>query len=158
MPKRKKLIKDRYTFPGGQVVVFALAFAVVGVIALTSSFAAPRGGGGGKPSGGGTISLAMVNDQNVDGQPNYGDSIRFNVSTTATTEPHVRLQCTQNGTLVYTAQTGYYASYPWPWSQTFTLKSGAWTGGAADCTATMYSLSNTGRTTDLATLKFVVNA
>ena len=122
------------------------------------------GGGGGKPGGGGStggsgsMTIVMVNDANGNGTPNWNDTIRFNVSTTATTEPHVSVQCTQNSTVVYTAQTGYYDSYPWPATQNFTLSSGAWTGGAADCTARLYSLSNSGASTTLATKSFHVDA
>jgi hypothetical protein len=102
------------------------------------------------------MTLVLLNS--TDGLPHHGQQVRFDVSTTATTEPHVSLKCYQAGTLVYTAQTGYYASYPWPWTQTFTLSSGAWTGGAADCVATLYSLSNSGGSTTLKTLSFPVYA
>jgi len=83
----------------------------------------------------------MVADLNGNGSPNYGDTVTFNVSTTATTEPHVSLKCYQSATLVYSAATGYYASYPWPWTQNMTLSSSSWTSGAADCTATLYYFS-----------------
>ena len=66
---------------------------------------------------------------------------RSTVSTTATTEPHVSLKCSQNGVLVYATQTGYYAGYLWPWTQVMTLSSVAWTGGSADCVATLYYFS-----------------
>ncbi|MEY2422691.1 MAG: hypothetical protein QOI95_2758 [Acidimicrobiaceae bacterium] len=145
---------------------FALiALLAAGLFALAPAAQAAKGTGGsaggkgGKPSGGsGTISVVMVSDQNADGLPNWGDSIRFNVSTTATTEPHVSLQCSQGGTVVYTAQTGYYASYPWPSTQTFSLSSGAWTSGAASCSARLYSLNNSGASTTLATTSFAVAA
>src|SRR4051794_32203242 len=123
--------------------IFGIAsMAAVSLLAFAPSAYAAKGGGssggGGKPSGGSgssSISLVMVTDQNGNGTPNWNDSIRFNVSTTATNEPHVSVQCTQGGTVVYNAQTGYYASYPWPSTQTFTLSSQAWSSGAADCTA-----------------------
>src|SRR5919198_451743 len=79
------------------------------------------------------------------------------VSTTATTEPHVDLTCSQGGTVVYSATTGYYASYPWPWTQTMTLKSQMWTGGNADCTARLYMFDGS-RTKTLATLPFTAYA
>jgi hypothetical protein len=106
-------------------------------------------GGGGKPGGGGStggsgsLTLAMVTDNNSNGLPNWGDRVRFNVSTTATTEPYVSLTCSQNGVVVYSAQTGYFASYPWPWTQTMTLSSTAWQGGAAACTARLSYYSGT---------------
>ena|SRR6266550_907702 len=106
--------------------------------------AASHGGGKGKPgSGSGSPSLALVmsTDLNANGLPNWGDSVTFNVSTTATTEPHVDLTCSENGVVVYGATTGYFASYPWPWTQIMTLSSISWPGGAADCTATLYYFS-----------------
>src|SRR5262249_45915209 len=42
------------------------------------------GGGGGTTTGGGSLSLVMVTDQNGNGQPNWGDSVTFKISTTAT--------------------------------------------------------------------------
>lgn len=110
-------------------------------------------GGKPKPGGSGTLTLVMVNDTNANGLPNWGDSVRFNVSTTATSEPNVSLTCTQNGAVVYGATTGYYASYPWPWTQTMTLSSTAWQGGAASCTAKLYYFSGTS-TIDLTSISF----
>jgi hypothetical protein len=139
-----------------------VATLVVGLMAGTALAGKPTGGGstgGGKHGGGGSGSLtvAMVADANHDGLPNWGDAITFNVSTTATTEPHVNVTCSQNRTVVYGASTGYYASYPWPWTQTMTLASQAWTGGAASCTAALSGYSGTSVTT-LGTLSFQVGA
>jgi hypothetical protein len=115
-----------------------IATLVVGLIAGTA-FAA-RGGGGGKPggggtTGGGTITLAqLVVDLNGNGTPNYGDVVTFNISTTATTTPYVNLVCTQNGSVVLNGWKGYWAgSLDTNWN--FGLSSGAWQGGAVDCTA-----------------------
>ena len=99
----------------------------------------------------------MVDDKNGNNLPNYGDTITFHVSTTATTEPHVNLECYQGGTQVYSAVTGYYASYPWPWTQNMALWSYSWTGGAADCTATLYYFSGR-KTITATTLGFHVDA
>ncbi len=77
----------------------------------------------------------------------------FNVSTTATSYPFVQLSCYQGKTLVYSMSAGFFPSYSWPWTQIFTLRSNAWTGGAADCTAWLYSVDG-GRETILATLSF----
>ncbi len=88
-----------------------------------------------------TSSLALVLLNSTDGSPHWGQQITFTVSTTATTEPHVSLACSQNGVVVYTTETGYYAGYPWPWTQTMTLSSYAWTGGGASCTANLYYFS-----------------
>ena len=101
------------------------------------------GKGGSKPTGGSssTFSLVMTLDNNGDGLPNWGDSVTFDVATTATTEPHVDLKCSQNGTVVLGATSGFYDSYPWPWTQVMTLSSTSWQGGAASCTATLYYFS-----------------
>jgi hypothetical protein len=123
--------------------------AILAAVATSGALAAKGGGkggggGGGKPgrtTGGGTISLVLLNDANGDGLPTYGDAVTFNASTTATTEPHVRLQCFQSGTLVYQAEAGMYASYPWPWEQTMTLSSSWWPSGAADCTGQIFYFS-----------------
>ena len=116
------------------------------------------GGGGGKPGGkgstttNGTIELVLVNS--ADSVANWGEQVRFNVSTTATTEPRVDLKCYQGGALVYGGTTGYYDSYPWPWTQTFTLYSQSWTGGDADCTAASTSSPTPARKTTLNSLSF----
>jgi hypothetical protein len=52
-----------------------------------------------------------------DASPNWGEDVTFKVSTTATTEPHVDLSCSQNGVNVYGATTGCYASYTWLWTR-----------------------------------------
>jgi hypothetical protein len=126
-----------------------------------SSTDARGGGGGGKPGGstGGTGSLAlvMVTDGNANGLPNWGDQVTFNVSTTATAEPHVDLTCSKGGVLVLGATTGFYASYPWPWTQVMTLSSPSWQGGAADCTATLYYFSGS-RNTVLSTVRFTAGS
>jgi hypothetical protein len=69
----------------------------------------------------------------------------------------VKLQCFQGSTLVYTSSAGFYPGYPWPWAQTFTLSSAAWTGGAASCTASLYYW-NGRRYSTLKTLSFSVAA
>jgi len=104
---------------------------------------------------GSSMSLVLLNS--TDGLPHWGQQVRFDVSSDQTTQPHVSLKCYQGGSLVYTTQTGYYDGYAWPWTQTMTLSSDAWTGGAADCSARLYSLDNSGVTTTLATLDFHVS-
>jgi hypothetical protein len=156
---------------GGSIVViqkssarnaaFAAAIAILVLAFAPAALAGKSKPGGGKGGGGtttgGGITLVMVTDANANGLPNWGDTITFNISTTATTEPHVNVTCSQNGVVVYSASTGYYASYPWPWTQNMTLSSQSWTGGAADCTAVLSAYSGTTVTT-LATLNFQVGA
>jgi hypothetical protein len=126
-----------------------------------SSLEAKRGGGGGGKGGGGTtgggsLTLVMYTDNNGDGAPNWGDTITFNVSTSATTEPTVEVLCSQNGVGVYGATAGFYDSYPWPWTKFMTLSSTAWSSGAADCTATLFPLG--ARSTVLARVSFTAGS
>jgi hypothetical protein len=138
-----------------QIVALVLALALVPVALAAKSGGGHHGGGGSGTSGSSSLSLVMVNDLNGNGAPNYGDTVTFNASTTATTEPHVRLQCFQSGALVYSAQAGMYASYLWPWLQDMTL---AWSsGGAADCTAQIYYFSGS-KTVWSTSLSFHVDA
>ena len=108
----------------------------------TATFMAAESKGGSK-NGNDNSSFILVMDADINGNslPDWGDTVTFNVSTTATTEPHVDLTCSRNGDVVYGATTGYYASYPWPWTQFMTLSSTAWQSGAADCTAELYYFS-----------------
>jgi hypothetical protein len=120
-------------------IVFALLMTLL--LGLTGhAFAAKNDHGGGKKGGGstsgGTLTLVLLNG---DTAPHYGGQVTFDVSTTATDMPSVKVNCSQGqNNLVYTSSAGFYPSYPWPWLQDFTLKSQAWTGGAADCTAELY--------------------
>jgi hypothetical protein len=113
---------------------------------------ASAAGRGGKSSSG-SSSLALVVLNSSDGLPHHGGQVTFKVSTTATTQPNVSLDCYQNGALVYGAVAGFYPSYPWPWDQIFTLSSPSWTGGAANCTAALYYFSGR-KTVTLTTLNF----
>jgi hypothetical protein len=145
---------------------FRLVFlAVLGalLLALVPAALAGKGGsttgggkhgGGGSTGGSGSLTLTVVDSPYNDGLVHWNGNITFAVSTTATTEPHVSVSCSQNGQVVYSAATGYYASYPWPWTQVMNLKSTAWSGGAAACTAKLYSLNNTGGTTTLGSMSF----
>lgn len=93
-------------------------------------------GKGSKPSGSSASSISapvMVVDNNADGLPNWDDTVTFNVSTTATTQPYVHLVCSGNG-VSYDSWRGYFAgSLDTNWN--FVLASGGWTGGPASCTA-----------------------
>ena len=136
------------------VVVVVLAFALAPV-----AFAGNGGGkkgGGGSSGGSGSLTLVMVADKNTNGLPNWGDTVTFRVSSTVA-EPHVDLNCSQSGKLVYGATSGFYASYPWPWTQNMTLSSQSWTGGAASCSARLYYFSGSSSVT-LSTLSFTAYA
>jgi len=137
------------------LLVLALALVPVAV-AGKGSGGGGGGKGGGKGGGGGgststsSLAVVMVSDANGNGLPNWGDTITFTVSTTATSQPYVEVTCSQNGTVVYSAWAGFYDAYLWPGQRLMPLSSPAWMGGAADCTATL--------NTSLATLKFHVDA
>jgi hypothetical protein len=143
--------------PAAARIAFVAAFLALALAAVPVAFAGkPSGGGGGGHKGGSgssgssTLTLKMVQDLNGDGLPNFDDTISFNISTTATAYPYVSVRCYQNGVMVYSADAGFYPSYPWPGAQNMPLYSPSWTGGAASCTAT---LNDT-----LATLSFNVAA
>jgi hypothetical protein len=139
--------------------------AVVLTLVLVPAALAAKGGaagggghkGGGGTSGSGSLSVVMVNDLNSNGLPNWGDTVTFNISSTATTEPNVSLTCSQNGVVVYGAVSGFYASYPWPWTQDMSLSSASWTGGAANCVAKLYYISGTS-TVNLGSTSFTAGA
>ena len=147
------------------VVGLAVASASCGdksSVAGPSDVEAARGAKG-KPTGGGTtsgssLSWAMVTDKNRDGAPSFGDTVTFNVQTSATAYPWVTVTCKQNGTQVYQASRGIFAT---SLSEDFTLgPTGLWTSGAADCTATLEnwdSYSKNGTITPLASISFAVN-
>jgi hypothetical protein len=129
-----------------RALVIGVTLAAILATVATGAAVAAKGGNGHHSSstGGGSLTLVMANDANGDGLPNFGDTVTFNVSTTVTSYPYVSLQCSQGGVQVYSAWAGFYPDFPWPWQQDFTLKSPAWTGGAASCTAILYY--NNGRT------------
>ena len=109
--------------------------AIVLSLALAPAALAGKGAGGNKPSSGSSTITGpvMVVDNNGDGLPNWGDTVTFNISTTATAQPYVHLVCSGNG-IGYDSWKGVFAgSLDTNWN--FVLSSGGWTGGAADCTA-----------------------
>lgn len=111
------------------------------VMVLAASFNVPlqgqgkgKGKGGSSPEAGGSmVTVVLYADMNSNGVANWGDKITFDVVTSETTQPHVQVVCFQNGDVVFGAD--------WPSTPVLTLSSRAWTGGAADCTATAYYFS-----------------
>jgi hypothetical protein len=72
--------------------------AAVLALALVPAAFAGRGGGGTTTTGSSTLTgPVIVHDLNGNGSADHGDSITFNVSTTATSTPTVGLRCYQNG-------------------------------------------------------------
>lgn len=134
-----------------------LALLIVGLVAGTTL--AARGGttGGGKGGGGGgsTIAVAMTTDANGNGSPNWGDQVRFTV-TTSEPYPIVTLACSAGGTVVGSDSKPYYWPNAWDDPGDFTLSSQAWTGGPADCRADLKGQSRKG-TVVLASTSFHVD-
>ncbi len=140
----------RTMFSKALASLFAL-FCISMLVLVSASL--PASAKGGRQNASATDSFALVVVGSTDGVAHWGHQVTFTVSTTATTEPHVSLKCSQNGALVYATQTGYYAGYLWPWTQVMTLSSVAWTGGSADCVATLYYFSGA-NVVSLGTLSF----
>jgi hypothetical protein len=114
-----------------------------------------KGGNGGKPSGGGGSSSLKLAPEGV---PHWGQQVTFTVTTTATTTPIVSVDCTQGGGVVYSSSRPMYWPNLWDDPGIFTLASYAWSGGAADCRASLITQGNNGRPVTLATLGFHVDA
>lgn len=115
------------------------------------------GGGGTTTTYTGSLSLVMLVDLNSNGAPNHGDTITFNVTSTAT-QPRVRVDCYQGSTLVYSKSVGYFDAYPWPQQFTLTSSNGWPNGGAATCTATLYTTTDGTTLNTITTLNFDVGA
>ena len=129
-------------------VVFALVFA-------GAAFA-------GKPSGSSSISppivvsgLAPAAAPTSTTPPHFGDTVTFDVSTTATTTPFVNLNCYQSGAL---AAQGWATFFAGGTPGSFGLSSPIWKSGAADCTADLGMFSNNGKWRVLASTSFHVDA
>jgi hypothetical protein len=137
------------------MLVLAVGGALVSVIIAGPAIARNNGNGGNKTNTSSSFRLVLLNS--TDGLPHWGQKVTFKVSTTATSQPFVSLRCYKSGVLVYSAQAGYYPSYPWPSAKTMVLKSNAWKGGGADCTATLFYASGN-RVITLATKDFHVYA
>jgi hypothetical protein len=149
-------MKIRKPAPAG--VLLAIAVLALSLALVPASFAGkgkPVGGGGG--GGGSSLSLVLSTDANGNGVANWNDTITYNVSTSATSAPQVSTACYQNGALVLHGNASFYAGNPFAYMDWLQLTSDMWTGGAADCTATMYYSSHKGTVT-LATLNFHVDA
>jgi hypothetical protein len=136
-----------------RIVLHAVAALVV-LALVPAGFAAK--GGGGKTGSDPSLTLVVLGSPTgaAATQPQWGDQVTFNVVSDAT-YPSVELDCAQNGYVVYRQIVGFYPTFG---DQIFTLKSWYWTGGAADCTATLYTFAKNGTKTTLATTSFHVSA
>lgn len=141
-----------------RIVHAAQICAVVLALSSVPALAAKGGRSGGGGTSSSSISLApLVYDANGNGLPNYGDVVLFNISTTETTQPWVNVTCYRDGATIYNAWNGYFdgaLNYNW----NFGLSSGAWQGGAADCTAYLDKANGRNGWTQLASMSFHVDA
>ena len=119
------------------LVIFALIFAFAVTLGSAQALAT-RGGKKATPAATTTTSsLVLVLIDSRDGAAHWGQHITFDVTSSARYS-FVRVDCYQATVWVYEQSTGFYVG--WPLDQrTFTLRSSVWTGGAADCTALLYS-------------------
>lgn len=102
--------------------------------------------------------LDLIVLDSSDGVPHYGQHVTFEVATTVTEKPSVKVLCFQGEDLVYWAAAGFYPEYPWPWARNFTLSSAHWLDGAATCTADLYYSQDGRRFRTLASIAFDVYA
>jgi hypothetical protein len=136
----------------------ALALSAAAALVVTGAATAANGAAPDKPSS--SISPPIVVSSSsftalATGGPHYGDTVTFDVTTTATSYPFVNLTCYQNGGLVAQGSAGFFAGALG--NGTFGLYSPKWTGGAADCTAYLDMYSH-GKWKHLASTSFHVDA
>jgi hypothetical protein len=140
--------------------LLAVSIAVVLILTVVPAGLAAKGGNGGdsghgKPGGGGSASsltLVVVSSPYSDGLPHFTGQVTFDVVTTEA-KPWVNVSCYQNGNWVSGQWHGFWEGYQF--GRVFTLgPTPSWTGGGADCTARLATISKTGRETTLATTMF----
>src|SRR5205823_8192588 len=131
---------------------------VLALVLVPAALAAKGHGGGGSTGTGGTSSISgpiMVTDTGSPGL-SFGDTVTFNVSTSATSQPYVNVLCYQNGLLVMNSWTGFF-DQRLNATRNVGLYSPSWQSGAADCTAWV-DMSGKRGMTQLASTSFHVNA
>jgi hypothetical protein len=140
-------------------IAFAMSFAAA--LALAGVAYAANGVGSNKTSSS-SISPPIVVSAGAPATaptstttPQFGDTVTFEVSTTATTTPFVNLNCYQNGALV--AQ-GWATFFVGGAPGSFGLSSPIWKSGAADCTADLGMYLNNSKWKVLASTSFHVDA
>jgi hypothetical protein len=125
-------MKIRKPTPVGAVLAGVVLVLSLGLVPAAFAGKGHQAGSGGSSSISGPV---MVVDSNGNGLANWGDTVTFNMSTTATAQPYVHLVCSGNG-IGYDSWKGVFAgSLDTNWN--FVLSSGGWTSGAGDCTATL---------------------
>jgi len=122
---------------GKRFAILALIFTLFVALGSTQALATKGGKKATPVIASATSGLVVVLVDSTDGVAHWGQHITFNV-TSAATYSFVRVDCYQGAVWAYEESKGFYVG--WPLDQrTFTLRSGVWTGGAADCTALLYS-------------------
>lgn len=136
---------------GGAALVVSLALA-------PAALAGKPGGGGGGGGGSSITGPVLVNDLNGNGVVNFGDTVTFNESTSATSQPYVNVLCYQGGVQVMNSWNGFFDQALNP-TRNFGLYSPSWHSGAASCTAWLdASGGKRGGMTQLASVTFQVGA
>lgn len=136
---------------GGAALVVSLALA-------PAALAGKPGGGGGGGGGSSITGPVLVNDLNGNGVVNFGDTVTFNESTSATSQPYVNVLCYQGGVQVMNSWNGFFDQALNP-TRNFGLYSPSWQSGAASCTAWLdASGGKRGGMTQLASVTFQVGA
>ena len=145
-------MKIRKPTPAGAVLAGVVLVLSLGLVPAAFAGKGHQAGSGGSSSITGPV---MVVDNNGNGLANWGDTVTFNMSTTATAQPYVHLVCSGNG-IGYDSWKGVFAgSLDTNWN--FVLASGGWTSGAGDCTATLGMYTKRGFN-QLASTSFHVDA
>ncbi|HEY3412773.1 MAG TPA: hypothetical protein VGM51_06915 [Armatimonadota bacterium] len=139
------------------LLLHAAVIASLLVVLVAGTAYAGKGGKGSTTGSTGGLTVVMVTDQNGNGAPNWADWVTFTFTATAT-NPQVNLQCSQGGTLVYSSSHLMYWPNFWDDNGVFWLESGAWSGGAASCTAVLKGTSSRGTLLTLGSLSFSVAA
>ena len=132
------------------VALIAIVAAALGSISATAD--AAKGGRGQGGGGKGDSSFTLVNM--TDDVLSHGDSVSFDVATTATDRPYVWLTCVQDGRMVVHGAVGYFDEFPLV--QYFVLDSYDWVDGGADCDAELTKLGRNHRHQTLASMSFSV--
>lgn len=137
---------------------FALYLAcVVALVLVPAAFAGKGGGKGGGNNATvstGSIDALVLLEPTSDGLAHWNHPVTFRASSTAQYY-FVRVLCYQDGTRVYEKSNNFSGG----WMTDYGLSGPAWTGGAADCTASLYSQNWDGSNQQtLATVNFQVFA
>ena len=131
-------------------VATALTLGLLAASLPPGAALAARGGTGGGGSSGGSYTVTV----SPAGPYVFGESIYVTTNTPIypnNAGPWIELKCYQNGVVV---ASGDHAGFPDGWYYNWPFNLGptqSWTGGAADCTVTVFHTSNNKVVTDAST-------